>query len=73
MPPDERLGTPLRWWLVVAAVLHAVALLLVMAALVRLTPLTMTFSVGIAGAMLATACCIFLIGVAVGLRRRQIL
>ena len=73
MPPDGRLGTSVRRWLVAAAALHATAMLLVMAALVRLTPLTMTFSVGLAGGMLAAACGIYLIGVAVGLRRRQIL
>jgi hypothetical protein len=46
---------------------------LVMVALARLTPLTMTFSVGAAGGLLAAACTIFLIGVAIGLRRRNIL
>lgn len=73
MPPDDRLNTPVRWWLLVAAGLHAGAMLLVMVALVRLTPLTMTFSVGLAGGMLAAACAIFLIAVTVGLRRRRIL
>ena len=73
MPPEERLGTPLRVWLLLAAALHVAAMALVMTALVRLTPLTMTFSVGIAGGMLAAACAIFLIGVTVGLRRHQIL
>jgi hypothetical protein len=62
-----------RRWLVVAALLYIAAMLLVMLALVRLTPLTMTFSVGAAGMLLAAACGIFLIGVALGLRRRQIL
>ena len=73
MPPEERLETALRRWLILAAALHVAAIALVMTALVRLTPLTMTFSVGIAGGMLAAACAIFLISVAVGLRRRQIL
>jgi len=62
-----------RRWLVVAALLYIAAMLLVILALVRLTPLTMTFSVGAAGMLLAAACGIFLIGVAFGLRRRQIL
>ena len=62
-----------RRWLVVAALLYIAAMLLVILALVRLTPLTMTFSVGAAGMLLAAACGIFLIGVALGLRRRQIL
>jgi hypothetical protein len=62
-----------RRWLVVAALLYIVAMLLVILALVRLTPLTMTFSVGAAGMLLAAACGIFFIGVALGLRRRQIL
>jgi len=62
-----------RRWLVVAALLYIAAMLFVILALVRLTPLTMTFSVGAAGMLLAAACGIFLIGVALGLRRRQIL
>jgi len=62
-----------RRWLVVAALLYIAAMLFVILALVRLTPLTMTFSVGAAGMLLAAACGIFLIGVAFGLRRRQIL
>ena len=62
-----------RRWLVVAALLYIAAMLLVILALVRLTPLTMTFPVGAAGMLLAAACAIFLVGVAVGLRRREIL
>ena len=62
-----------RRWLVVAALLYIAAMLFVILALVRLTPLTMTFSVGAAGMLLAVACAIFLVGVAVGLRRREIL
>jgi len=62
-----------RRWLVVAALLYIAAMLFVILALVRLTPLTMTFSVGAAGMLLAAACAIFLVGVAVGLRRREIL
>ena len=62
-----------RRWLVVAALLYIAAMLLVILALVRLTPLTMTFSVGAAGMLLAAACAIFRVGVAVGLRRREIL
>jgi hypothetical protein len=62
-----------RRWLSVAAVLYIGAMLLVMLGLVELTPLTMTFSVGAAGGLLALACAIFLIGVVLGLRRRQIL
>jgi hypothetical protein len=73
MPPDGGLGRSMRWWLIFAAALHAGAMLLVMGALLSLTPLTMTFSVGVAGGMLAAACGIFLVGVTVGLRRRQIL
>lgn len=74
MPPDSyQPGRVVRWWLLAAAVLHALAMLLVMLALVRLTPLTMTFSVGAAGGLLAAACGIYLVGVTVGLRRRNIL
>ncbi len=74
MPPDAyQPGRAVRRWLVVAAVFHAVAMLLVMLALVRLTPVTMTFSVGAAGGLLAAACGIFLCGVTIGLRRRHIL
>ena len=74
MPPDEyQPGRGVRRWLVAAAVLHALAMLFVMLALVRLTPLTMTFSVGAAGGLLAAACGIFLLGVTIGLRRRHIL
>jgi hypothetical protein len=62
-----------RRWLVVAGLLHAAAMVLVMSALVRLTPLTMTFSVGGAGALLALACGIYLVIVALDLRRRRIL
>ena len=74
MPPDtQRPARGVRWWLIAAAALHALAMLLVMLALVRLTPLTMTFSVGAAGGLLAAACGIYLVGVTVGLRRRNIL
>ncbi len=74
MPPDGyQPGRPARAWLVVAAVLHITAMVLVMLALVRLTPLTMTFSVGAAGMLLAAACGIFVVGVTLGLRRREIL
>lgn len=74
MPPDApQPGRAVRRWLVAAAALHALAMLLVMLALVRLTPLTMTFSVGAAGGLLAAACGIYLVGVTVGLRRRNIL
>jgi hypothetical protein len=73
MPPEYRPGKAVRRWLVVAALLHITAMLLVMLGLTHLTPLTMTFSVGAAGALLAAACVIFLAGVTLGLRRRQIL
>ncbi len=74
MAPDQyQPGRAVRWWLITAAVFHAVAMLFVMLALVRLTPLTMTFSVGAAGGLLAAACGIYLVGVTVGLRRRRIL
>jgi hypothetical protein len=74
MPPDPHEPRPaVRRWLVVAALLHIAAMLLVMLGLLRLTPLTMTFSVGAAGMLLAVACAIFMIGVVIGLRRRQIL
>ena len=73
MPPDYRPGRAVRRWLTVAAVLHIAAMVLVMLALVRLTPLTMTFSVGAAGMLLSLACGIFVVAVTLGLRRRQIL
>jgi hypothetical protein len=71
--PLEAFEAAQRRWLIVAAVLHLAAMLLVMLGLVRLTPLTMTFSVGAAGALLALGCAIYLVGVVVGLRRRRIL
>jgi hypothetical protein len=74
MPPEHyEPGRAVRWWLLTAAVLHCAAMVLVMLALVHLTPLTMTFSVGAAGGLLAAACTIFLAGVTLGLRRRRIL
>jgi hypothetical protein len=73
MPPDYQPGRTVRIWLVVAALMLTAAMVMVMLALVRLTPLTMTFSVGAAGMLLAGACGIFVIGVAYGLRRREIL
>lgn len=73
MPPDYQPGRALRRWLMLAAVLHIAAMVMVMLALVRLTPLTMTFSVGAAGMLLAAACGIFVVGVTLGLRRREIL
>ena len=72
MPPDAA-QTAQRRWLMLAAALHIAAMLLVIFGLARLTPLTMTFSVGAAGALLALACVIYVVGVVVGLRRRQIL
>lgn len=62
-----------RRWLILAGMLHCAAMLLVMVALVRLTPLTMTFSVGGAGALLALACGIYVVTVALDLRSRRIL
>jgi len=72
MPLDAAQAAQRRW-LMVAATLHIVAMLLVIAGLVRLTPLTMTFSVGAAGTLLALASGIYLVGVLLGLRRRRIL
>ena len=53
--------------------MQIVAMLLVMSGLVRLTPITMTFSVGGAGLLLAGACGIYVVTVALDLRRRRIL
>ena len=72
MPPDA-FQVAQRRWLTLASVLLIVAMLLVILGLVRLTPLTMTFSVGVAGMLMAVACAIYLIGVVLGLRRREIL
>jgi hypothetical protein len=72
MPPDAFEASQRRW-LMVAAVLHLAAMVLVMAGLVRLTPLTMSFSIGLAGALLAAASAIYMAGVVRGLRRRRIL
>jgi len=72
MTPDAFEASQRRW-LLVAAALHVAAMLLVILGLVRLTPLTMTFSVGAAGVLLAAACGIYLLGVVLGLRRRRIL
>ena len=63
----------MRRWMVVAGLLHCAAMLLVMSALVRLTPITMTLSVGGAGILLATACGIYAVTVVLDLRRRRIL
>jgi len=71
--PLEAFEAAQRRWLMVAAALHIAAMLLVILGLVRLTPLTMTFSVGAAGALLGLACAIYLVGVVLGLRRRRIL
>ena len=71
--PLDAFATSQRRWLLVAAGLHVAAMLLVILGLVRLTPLTMTFSVGAAGMLLAAACVIYLLGVVLGLRRRRIL
>ena len=72
MPPDAFEASQRRW-LLVAAVLHVAAMVLVMAGLVQLTPLTMSFSIGAAGGLLAAASAIYLAGVVRGLRRRRIL
>ncbi|MEB2286189.1 MAG: hypothetical protein OZ922_16090 [Myxococcales bacterium] len=61
-----------RVWLVAAGLLQIVAMLLVLGALVRLTPLTMTFSVGGAGILLVLACGIYLVNVMMDLRHRSI-
>jgi hypothetical protein len=53
--------------------MHVLAMLFVMSGLVRLTPITMTFSVGGAGILLAAACGIYVVTVALDLRRRRIL
>jgi hypothetical protein len=45
----------------------------VMGALLRLTPITMTLSVGGAGALLGLACGIYIVTVALDLRSRRIL
>jgi hypothetical protein len=78
MPPETPSATPSRArprrpWLIVAGLLQVIAMLLVIGALVRLTPLTMTFSVGGAGALLALACGIYVVTVVADLRRRDIL
>jgi hypothetical protein len=77
MPPD-RSGLPemppvRRRLRVAAGALQGVAMLLVMAALIRLTPLTMTLSVGLAGLLLALAGAIYVLAVVTDLRRRRIL
>jgi len=77
MPPEQ--PTPSvpprgkRRWLVIAGLLQVAAMLLVMSALARLTPLTMTFSLGGGGFLLALACGIYIVTVALDLRRRRIL
>jgi hypothetical protein len=62
-----------RRWLILAGLLHCTAMLLVMGALLRLTPITMTLSVGGAGALLGLACGIYIVTVALDLRSRRIL
>jgi hypothetical protein len=56
-----------------AGLMHVLAMLFVMSGLVRLTPITMTFSVGAAGTLLAAACGIYVVSEALDLRRRRIL
>jgi hypothetical protein len=76
MPPERSTSavTPLRRRLrVVAGVLQAAGMLLVMTALIRLTPLTMTFSVGVAGLLLALGGALYVLAVVSDLRRRRIL
>lgn len=75
MPPEATPeGRPrTHRWLVVAGVLQIVAMILIMSAIVRLTPLTMTFSVGGGGILLAAACGIYVVTVATDLKRRRIL
>jgi hypothetical protein len=59
--------------LIFAGMLQAVAMLLVIAALIRLTPLTMTFSTGAGGALLVLAAAIYVLAVVTDLRHRRVL
>ncbi|MCC6765505.1 MAG: hypothetical protein IT293_12670 [Deltaproteobacteria bacterium] len=59
-------------WLTLAGLLQALAMLCVISAVVKLTPLTMTFSVGGAGILLGLACGIYLVIVVRELRQRNI-
>jgi hypothetical protein len=78
MAPEER-STPTtarrtrRRWLMAAGLMQGLAMLFVMSGLVRLTPITMTFSVGAAGMLLGAACGIYVVTVALDLRHRRIL
>lgn len=80
MPPEERSEAAradrraLRArWLMLAGVMQVLAMLFVMSALVSLTPLTMTFSVGAAGILLALAGAIYVVTVVLDLRHRDLL
>jgi archaellum biogenesis protein FlaJ (TadC family) len=78
MPPDDAPAptaarASARRWLLVAGALQLIAMLFVMSGLVELTPLTMTFSVGGAGMLLAVAAGIYVVIVVRDLRRRDVL
>ena len=78
MPPDESSAptaarVSARRWLTFAGLCQVLAMLFIASALVELTPLTMTFSVGGAGMLLALAAGIYVVIVVRDLRRRDIL
>ena len=76
MPPEgmtrERARRTRQTWLRLAGLLHLVAMICVASALWKLTPITMTLSVGGAGMLLALACAIHLVVVVLELRHRDL-
>lgn len=74
MAPDarEKARRTRQAWLTLAGVLQVLAMLCVMSALVKLTPITMTLSVGGAGMLLGLACAIYLVVVVLELRQRDL-
>lgn len=74
-PDDDANGKARRIrgaWLTLAGVLQVLGMLCVMSALVKLTPITMTLSVGGAGMLLGAACGIYVVVVVLELRRRDL-
>lgn len=76
MTPDEtareKARRTRRAWLTLAGLLQALGILCVMSALVKLTPITMTLSVGGAGMLLTLACAIYVVVVVLELRQREL-
>ena len=75
MPIAAREGRPPRVnkWFLLAGGLNILAMLLVVSAIVHLTPTTFMLSVGCAGTLLIASLLIYSVNVAYDLRRRNLL